>query len=230
MKKDAVQNERDRISSRKTNNSDDANGGPGGPFPINGISAVALVKAEALSRQQSGAYAETTQDQLSEFEVGNKQLASISDISESMKQQLLVLVEWAKQIPSFSELSLDDQVALLRAHAGEHLLLGVARRSMHLNGILLLGNDMIIAKDPCEWGNPWATDTQHDNRVRDIGIRVMNELATPFRELGVDDTEFACLKAIVFFDPHVRGLADANLVHRMRRQIQTTLEDYISER
>lgn len=63
-----------------------------------------------------------------------------------MKQQLLILVEWAKYIPAFSELTLDDQVALLRAHAGEHLLLGVARRSMHLNDVLLLGNNCIITK------------------------------------------------------------------------------------
>jgi hypothetical protein len=48
----------------------------------------------------------------------------------------------------------------LRAHAGEHLLLGVARRSMHLRGILLLGNDMIIPKDPREWGNSWLEETQ----------------------------------------------------------------------
>ena len=30
---------------------------------------------------------------------------------ESMKQQLLVLVEWAKYIPCFCELPLDDQVS-----------------------------------------------------------------------------------------------------------------------
>ena len=35
-----------------------------------------------------------------------------------MKQQLLILVDWAKYIPAFSELILDDQVALLRARAG----------------------------------------------------------------------------------------------------------------
>ena len=38
-----------------------------------------------------------------------------------MKQQLLILVEWAKYIPAFSQLTLDDQVALLRAHAGQHM-------------------------------------------------------------------------------------------------------------
>lgn len=38
------------------------------------------------------------------------------------------------------------QVALLRAHAGEHLLLGLARRSMHLKDVLLLGNNCVITR------------------------------------------------------------------------------------
>lgn len=39
-----------------------------------------------------------------------KKIASIADMCESMKEQLLVLVEWAKYIPAFCELPLDDQV------------------------------------------------------------------------------------------------------------------------
>ena len=39
-----------------------------------------------------------------------KKIANISDICESMKQQLLILVEWAKCITNFLELPLDDQV------------------------------------------------------------------------------------------------------------------------
>ena len=70
--------------------------------------------------------------------------ASSNDIVESMKQQLLVLVEWAKYIPVFCELPLDDQVSLLRAHASEHLVLGVARRSIMYKDALLLGMCHII--------------------------------------------------------------------------------------
>jgi len=43
-------------------------------------------------------------------DVAHKKTASLDDICESMKQQLLILVEWAKYIPSFCELPLDDQV------------------------------------------------------------------------------------------------------------------------
>jgi len=115
--------------------------------------------------------------------------ASYNDICESMRQQLLVLVEWAKHIPAFCELLLDDQVALLRAHASEHLLLGVSRRSLSLNDVLLLGNDLVIPR------------TAGDPEVRRIATRVLDELVEPMKEWNVDDTEHALLKAIVFFNP-----------------------------
>lgn len=171
--------------------------------------------------------------ELTDYDISNKRLASIPDIGESMKQQLLILVEWAKHIQAFSELVLDDQVhelslqcgflqvlfvikvALLRAHAGEHLLLGLARRSMNLNNILLLGNDMIIPRDIRQWNGLWMTEPQ-DTVVRDIGVRVMNELVSPFKAIQMDDTEFACLKAIVFFDPHARGLRDIERIKGLR--------------
>lgn len=46
-------------------------------------------------------------------DIRTKKVATITDVCESMKQQLLVLVEWAKYIPAFCDLPLDDQVRLL---------------------------------------------------------------------------------------------------------------------
>ena len=43
---------------------------------------------------------------------------------------------------------------------GEHLLLGLARRSMNQINILLLGNDMIIPRDIQDWGAAWVTEQQ----------------------------------------------------------------------
>ena len=76
-----------------------------------------------------------------------------------------------------SELVLDDQVALLRAHAGEHLLLGLARRSMNLNSILLLGNDMIIPRDPRDWGTAWITEQQVHDHPQGLGHGVDHRAA-----------------------------------------------------
>ncbi|XP_025047271.1 hepatocyte nuclear factor 4-alpha isoform X2 [Alligator sinensis] len=173
MKKEAVQNERDRISTRRSSYEDSS-------LPSINV----LLQAEVLAQQISSPVSVINGD------IRGKKIANIADVCESMKQQLLVLVEWAKYIPAFCELPLDDQVALLRAHAGEHLLLGAAKRSMVFKDVLLLGNDHIIPRNCPELVE-----------VSRVAIRILDELVLPFQELQIDDNEYACLKAIIFFDP-----------------------------
>ncbi|XP_073406725.1 hepatocyte nuclear factor 4-gamma isoform X2 [Dendrobates tinctorius] len=201
MKKEAVQNERDRISTRK-------NTFDGSSIP----SINTLSQAEALSRQISTSSSGTSTD------INTKKIASVSDICESMKQQLLVLVEWAKYIPAFGELPLDDQVALLRAHAGEHLLLGITKRSMVFKDILLLGNNYVIHRN--------CTEIE----INRVANRILDELIQPFQDIQIDDNEYACLKAIVFFDPDAKGLSNPMKIKNMRYQVQISLEDYINDR
>lgn len=142
-----------------------------------------------LSRHVGAALDDTSND----HDLANKNFAGINDVCDSMKQQLLILVEWAKSIPAFAELQLDDQVALLRAHAGEHLLLGLCRRSMHLKDVLLLGNNCIITKN--------AHDHRTSPNISRIGARILDELVSIMKEYNLDDSELACIKALVFFDP-----------------------------
>ncbi|XP_078072466.1 hepatocyte nuclear factor 4-gamma-like isoform X4 [Mustelus asterias] len=201
MKKEAVQNERDRISNRRNNYEN--NSSP---------SINTLAQAEALSHQITFSVSAASAD------IGTKKIASISDVCESMKEQLLVLVEWAKYIPAFCELPLDDQVALLRAHAGEHLLLGVAKRSMLYKDVLLLGNDYAIHRNSPEM------------EISRVANRILDELVQPFQEIQIDDNEYACLKAIVFFDPDAKALNNPSKIKNMRYQVQVSLEDYINDR
>uniref|UniRef100_A0A8C6X1I4 Hepatocyte nuclear factor 4 alpha n=1 Tax=Naja naja TaxID=35670 RepID=A0A8C6X1I4_NAJNA len=202
MKKEAVQNERDRISTRRSSYEDSS-------LPSINV----LLQAEVLSQQISSPMSGISGD------IRGKKIANIADVCESMKQQLLVLVEWAKYIPAFCELPLDDQVALLRAHAGEHLLLGAAKRSMMFKDILLLGNDHIIPRNCPEL-----------LEISRVAVRILDELVLTFQELQIDDNEYACLKAIIFFDPDAKGLSDPIKIKRMRYQVQVSLEDYINDR
>lgn len=34
-----------------------------------------------------------------------------------------------------------------------------------------------------------------------VATRILDELVKPLREIQIDDNEYACLKAIIFFDP-----------------------------
>uniref|UniRef100_A0A3Q4GB04 Hepatocyte nuclear factor 4-gamma-like n=1 Tax=Neolamprologus brichardi TaxID=32507 RepID=A0A3Q4GB04_NEOBR len=156
-----------------------------------------LAQAESLSHQS------TTPVGIADL--SEQKSATVGDICDSMRQQLLVLVEWAKYIPTFGELPLDDQVSLLRAHAGEHLLLGVAKRSMPFKDFLLLGNGCVIHRDSPE------------PEICRVANRVLDELVRPFQEIQIDDNEFAALKAI--------GLCVCACA-----QVQMSLEDYINDR
>ena len=85
------------------------------------------------------------------------------------------------------------KVSLLRAHAGEHLLLSLVRRSMPYKDVLLLGNDTIVLRQSPEPG------------MSRLAARILDELIEPLRDIQLDDTELACLKTIVFFDPGLQS-------------------------
>ncbi|XP_076879883.1 hepatic nuclear factor 4, beta [Brachyhypopomus gauderio] len=199
MRKEAVQNERDRISCRKE--------GQG----VGTLTIDVLLKAEASVHQYSAVTPPVC-------DISAKKIARPGDVCESMKQQLLLLVEWAKHIPEFCELPVDDRVALLRAHSAEHLILGVTRRSLPFEDIILLGNDFII---------PVIGPEQEMSKV---AARVLGELVRPLRELDITDAEFTCLKAIVFFAPDCPGLACSPMVRRLRFQAQVLLDEAACEK
>ena len=93
MKREAVQNERDRISKRPKAKKQ--------VQPEEDMSMDILQRAEKLSRE---AYPELTS-----VEYSKAKEATRIDISDSIKRQLLVLVEWAKCIPAF--MSRDGQMS-----------------------------------------------------------------------------------------------------------------------
>ncbi|XP_043994933.1 hepatic nuclear factor 4, beta isoform X1 [Gambusia affinis] len=189
MRKEAVQNERDCINPHRVK------GQPVGTLSIN-----VLLQAEN-SVQQS-------------HDISTKKTACVGDVFESMKQQLLLLVEWAKHIPEFCSLHIDDRVTLLRTHSAEHLILGAARRSLPYNDVILLGNDFVIPLRGAEL------------EVSRVAIRIQEELVKPLRELDITDKEFACLRAIVFFAPaDCPGLENPQVIRYLRLQAHVLLEE-----
>ena len=86
------------------------------------------------------------------------------------------------------------KVALLRAHAGEHLLLGVARRSMKLKDFLLLGNNMIIPRD-MNWNN--------DSKVQQLRNLQSSTSDSAFRRYSKPSgSSSMSSQGLVFVSPH----------------------------
>ncbi|KAG7282472.1 hypothetical protein CRUP_000468, partial [Coryphaenoides rupestris] len=197
MRKEAVQNERDRISSHRAE----------GQVAMGTLSIDVLLQAEASVHQFLPLLTAATCD------IGTNKIASVGTVFHSMKQQLLLLVEWAKRIPEFCRLPIDDRVALLRAHSAEHLILGVARRSLPYNDLILLGNDFVIPVQGAEL------------EVSRVAFRVHKELVQPLRELNITDKEFTCLRTILFFAPDSLGLGSHQTVRHLRFQAHVLLEE-----
>jgi len=200
MKKEAVQNERDRIVTHKRVATPTNLDSPS-------LSVNSLYDAEIRTRQIGAQVAETKP----------QKIATANEVVESMKQQLLLLVEWAKSIPFFCDLSTDDKIALLKTHAGENLILGAARRSIRCSDILILGNGTVISRDKSEF------------EISKVTSLILDLVVRPLREIQINDHEFSCLKAIVFFDPDSRGISDPVKIKKIRSQIQINLEDYVNE-
>nr|XP_020462003.1 hepatocyte nuclear factor 4-beta-like [Monopterus albus] len=202
MKKEAVQNERDCINGQRAK----------GPQTLGTLSISVLLRAEASVHQLSALVSPWCHD------FHTKKTACMGDMFESMKQQLLLLVEWAKHIPEFCSLPLDDRVTLLRTHSAENLILGAARRSLPYNNLILLGNNFVIPLRGAEV------------EVSKVAFRIQEELVKPLRDLDITDKEFACLRTIVFFAPDCPGLRSPQVVRHLRLQAHLLLGEATCER
>ncbi|XP_039723543.1 retinoic acid receptor RXR-alpha [Pteropus medius] len=114
----------------------------------------------------------------------------VTNICQAADKQLFTLVEWAKRIPHFSELPLDDQVILLRAGWNELLIASFSHRSIAVKDGILLATGLHVHRN-----------SAHSAGVGAIFDRVLTELVSKMRDMHMDKTELGCLRAIVLFNP-----------------------------
>uniref|UniRef100_A0A8R1I3L6 Nuclear receptor domain-containing protein n=1 Tax=Caenorhabditis japonica TaxID=281687 RepID=A0A8R1I3L6_CAEJA len=152
--------------------------------------------------------------------------ATLNDVLKSMHSQLLLVIEWAKTLPEFTQLSGADQAILLKNFAGQHVTLCVAYRSVGVNDALKLLNDLYIPR--ASKTTPHLKEYVDGFYLRDCE-KVLDQLVEPMRFLKLDSKEFVALKACVLFNPVAPGLSPmaVNLVLNARRKIFTALERYV---
>ncbi|CAF3554146.1 unnamed protein product [Rotaria sp. Silwood1] len=221
MKKDAVQKERDRLGRQRNNNYNSRTATLKSIGHLSGnldededdLSIMALLRAEQTAKEYIG-----RQIQLDRHPSNTERVqATLETICISMNYQLRSLIEWAKDLKSFVELSDTDKIALLRGHTGENLVLGLACRSINCDDYLLLGNHYVIPRNASDPGLTRAAS------------RILDEIVKPLKEIQLDEKEYACLKAIVFFDNDNKSLSDPMRVKELRKRVQVNLENYINQ-
>ncbi|KAJ8372964.1 hypothetical protein AAFF_G00272450 [Aldrovandia affinis] len=139
----------------------------------------------------------------------------VTNICQAADRQLFTLVEWAKRIPHFSQLLLDDQVILLRAGWNELLIASFSHRSIVVKDGILLATGLHVHRN-----------SAHSAGVGAIFDRVLTELVAKMRDMQMDKTELGCLRAIVLFNPDSKGLSNPSEVEALRERVYASLEAY----
>ncbi|XP_026855034.1 retinoic acid receptor RXR-beta-B isoform X2 [Electrophorus electricus] len=158
----------------------------------------------------------------------------VTNICQAADKQLYSLVEWAKRIPHFSELPLDDQVILLRAGWNELLIASFSHRSIGVEDSLLLATGLHVSRESvCDTGGVepiFDRESSHSAEVGAIFDRVLTELVNKMRDMQMDKTELGCLRAIVLFNPDAKGLSKSSEVELLRERVYASLEAYCRQK
>ncbi|XP_069333151.1 retinoic acid receptor RXR-alpha isoform X1 [Eulemur rufifrons] len=204
MKREAVQEERQRGKERSENEVESTSSASE-DMPVEKI-----LEAELAVEPKTGACVETNTG-LHPSSPNDP----VTNICQAADKQLFTLVEWAKRIPHFSELPLDDQVILLRAGWNELLIASFSHRSIAVKDGILLATGLHVHRN-----------SAHSAGVGAIFDRVLTELVSKMRDMQMDKTELGCLRAIVLFNPDSKGLSNPAEVEALREKVYASLEAY----
>ncbi|XP_023234697.1 retinoic acid receptor RXR-alpha-B-like isoform X1 [Centruroides vittatus] len=142
----------------------------------------------------------------------------VANICQAADHQLYQLVEWAKHVPHFTDLPLDDQMVLLKAGWNELLIAAFSHRSVDIKDGIVLASGLVVHRN-----------SAHGAGVGTIFDRVLTELVAKMKEMNMDKTELGCLRAIVLFNPDAKGLKSVTHVDNLREKLYAALEDYCKQ-
>nr|XP_027203657.1 retinoic acid receptor RXR-alpha-B-like isoform X1 [Dermatophagoides pteronyssinus] len=139
----------------------------------------------------------------------------IMDITDAVKQQVAQLFEWARMIPHFMELQVDDQVLLMKSGWNELLIAEFAHRSIEADKVLVLSNGFYINEQAAK-----------STGIGEVFQRVLTELVSKMREMQMDKTEIGCLRSVVLFNSEMKNLKSVSNVEQYRDKVYASLEEH----
>uniref|UniRef100_A0A8D2ZWD9 Estrogen receptor 2b n=1 Tax=Scophthalmus maximus TaxID=52904 RepID=A0A8D2ZWD9_SCOMX len=107
-------------------------------------------------------------------------------------RELVLMISWAKKIPGFLELSLSDQIHLLKCCWLEILMLGLMWRSVDHPGKLIFSPDFRLNRE----------EGQCVEGIMEIFDMLLAATAR-FRELKLQREEYVCLKAMILLNSNL---------------------------
>nr|AGT02381.1 ultraspiracle protein isoform 2 [Omphisa fuscidentalis] len=221
MKREAVQEERQRAAR--------------GAEDAHPSSSVQELSIERLLEMES-LVADTTEECQflrvgADSNVPPKFRAPVSSLCQIGNKQIAALVVWARDIPHFGQLEMDDQVLLIKSSWNELLLFAIAWRSMEFLTDERDNMDGSRSSSPPQLMCLMPGMTLHRNSALQAGVgqifdRVLSELSLKMRALRLDQAEYVALKAIILLNPDVKGLKNRQEVEALREKMFLCLDEY----
>ncbi|XP_027713788.1 estrogen receptor isoform X2 [Vombatus ursinus] len=135
-------------------------------------------------------------------------------------RELVHMINWAKRVPGFVDLTLHDQVHLLECAWLEILMIGLVWRSMEHPGKLLFAPNLLLDRNQgkCVEGMVEIFD-------------MLLATSSRFRMMNLQGEEFVCLKSIIllnsgvytFLSSTLKTLEEKDHIHRVLDKITDTL-------
>ncbi|CAB05772.1 Nuclear hormone receptor family member nhr-49 [Caenorhabditis elegans] len=159
----------------------------------------------------------------SAFAPPNRPCTTEVDLNEISRTTLLLMVEWAKTINPFMDLSMEDKIILLKNYAPQHLILMPAFRSPDTTRVCLFNNTYMTRDNNTDLNGFAAFKTSN------ITPRVLDEIVWPMRQLQMREQEFVCLKALAFLHPEAKGLSNSSqiMIRDARNRVLKALYAFI---
>ncbi|XP_064595637.1 retinoic acid receptor RXR-alpha-B-like isoform X2 [Liolophura sinensis] len=142
---------------------------------------------------------------------------SINEFMQYGYMELRYIIEWAKKVPGFKGLAVDDQMALLKSAFMELNVLRLSYRSIGLEGYIKFAEGLTVPIDYATsigWGKELITATA--------------DFADRLRDIFMDETEFCTLNAIVLTYPDANGIKDKQQVTSLQTQMLDSLRRYVT--
>ncbi|CAF0919148.1 unnamed protein product [Adineta steineri] len=216
MKREAVQDERQKSGMSgegESPSSPTASTGSGSNHMNMGIGSSGSVGDDEMLIEKLIAAELAVEPKFTTF---HEEDCSYERLSSTTNTQLAQLIEWARRVPHFATLSIDDQVALVKASWRDILCCSLAFRSMKAPDCGLILSD----------GSYVRPHTAVDQSLQFFITRLYHDVVTILRELNVDKVEITCLKAIFLFDPDAKDIVDTSRISELREKVCMSLASY----
>ncbi|CAL8116813.1 unnamed protein product [Orchesella dallaii] len=160
-------------------------------------------------------------------------------LCETAARLLFMNVKWAKTVPAFVSLPMRDQLLLLEESWREFFVLGASQFNLPMEmGPKLLSNYYENPSNSSSENDKDKSDEEKVKKQEEIlkEIKSLQDTIEKFREMNVDQTEFACLRAIILFKSSSSGsgdllatnLKEGRTIEALQDQAQLTLNKYIN--